>query len=70
MIEAVKGKYAKLTAEIQERRTVLVERHMEARTWEVVGKNFRQAVNWQIKRLPAEHEKSESEATERRSVVL
>ena len=53
-IEAVEEKYAKLTAEIQEKRAVLVERQTEARTWKAVGENFRQVVNWQ----------SESEAME------
>ena len=35
-IEAVKEKYAKLPAGIQEKRAVLVERQTEARTWKVV----------------------------------
>ena len=63
-LEAVEEKYAKLTAEIQEKRAVLIERQTEARTWRAVGENFRQVVNWQFKRLPAEREKSECEAME------
>ena len=58
-LEAVEEKYAKLTAEIQEKRAVLIERQTEARTWRAVGENFRQVVNWQFKRLPVEREKSE-----------
>ena len=48
-LEAVEEKYAKLTAEIQEKRAVLIERQTEARTWRAVGGNFRQVVNWQFK---------------------